>query len=52
MNWQEICEHPALRELPFKIETNQWGKIEMCPASLEFSELIKTFPNYLELNFA
>jgi Uma2 family endonuclease len=35
MNWQEICEHPTLRELPFKIETNQWGKIEMCPASNE-----------------
>jgi Uma2 family endonuclease len=35
MNWQEICEHPTLRELPFKVETNQWGKIEMCPASNE-----------------
>jgi Uma2 family endonuclease len=35
MNWQEICDHPILREIPFKIETNKWGKIEMSPASNE-----------------
>jgi len=40
MNWQEICEHPTLRELPFKVETNQWGKIEMCPASNEHSLVV------------
>ncbi|MBF0286864.1 MAG: Uma2 family endonuclease [SAR324 cluster bacterium] len=32
MNWQEICEDPSLQDLPFKIELNQWGKIEMSPA--------------------
>jgi Uma2 family endonuclease len=35
MNWQEICEHPVLRDIPFKVETNQWGKIEMSPATNE-----------------
>jgi len=35
MDWQEICDHPLLREIPFKIETNKWGKIEMSPASNE-----------------
>ncbi|MDQ2696741.1 MAG: Uma2 family endonuclease [Pseudomonadota bacterium] len=33
MNWQDICDNPLLRELPFKIETNKWGHIEMSPAS-------------------
>jgi len=33
MEWQEICEHPSLRNMPFKIETNKWGKIVMTPAT-------------------
>jgi Uma2 family endonuclease len=37
MNWQEICDNPAFNDLPFKFETNEWGKIEMCPASNEHS---------------
>nr|VFJ72979.1 MAG: Putative restriction endonuclease [Candidatus Kentron sp. FW] len=35
MNWQEICDNPVFRDLPFKLETNQWGKIEMSPATNE-----------------
>jgi hypothetical protein len=27
MNWQEICEHPDLQNLPFKIELNANGQI-------------------------
>lgn len=37
MNWQEICDNPQFNDLPFKFETNEWGKIEMCPASNEHS---------------
>jgi len=33
MNWQEVCTHPALRDLPFKLETDRWGHIVMSPAS-------------------
>jgi hypothetical protein len=33
MNWQEVCAHPALQHLPFKLETNRWGQIVMSPAS-------------------
>lgn len=29
MNWQEVCEHPSLQNLPFKIELNQRGEIIM-----------------------
>jgi len=33
MNWQQICNNPAFNDLPFKFETNEWGKIEMSLAS-------------------
>lgn len=33
MEWQEIIESPLLRDLPFKLETNAYGKIVMSPAS-------------------
>ncbi|MDR3553385.1 MAG: Uma2 family endonuclease [Syntrophobacteraceae bacterium] len=33
MEWREVVEHPSLKDLPFKIETNEWGKIVMTPAS-------------------
>jgi len=33
MNWQEVCNDPILRELPFKIELNEWGQVVMSPAS-------------------
>ncbi len=33
MEWREVVEDPSLRDLPYKIETNEWGKIMMAPAS-------------------
>lgn len=33
MKWQEVCDDQALRDLPYKIELNEWGKIIMSPAS-------------------
>ncbi len=35
MNWQEVCEDPCLQNLPYKIELNHWGKIEMSPAKYD-----------------
>jgi Uma2 family endonuclease len=31
--WHELCRDPSLEDLPYKIELNAWGKIEMSPAS-------------------
>ncbi len=31
MTWEEVCEHPSLRNLPFKIETNHYGQVVMSP---------------------
>jgi hypothetical protein len=27
MNWQEVCADPHLRNLPFKIELNEYGQV-------------------------
>jgi Uma2 family endonuclease len=37
MNWQEVCEHPSLQDLPFKIETNERGEIIMAPVKVYHS---------------
>lgn len=39
MNWQEVCEHPSLKDLPFKIELDELGKIIMSPVKLYHSIL-------------
>ncbi|HMB93815.1 MAG TPA: Uma2 family endonuclease [Rhodothermales bacterium] len=33
LTWQDVLDHPALQDLPFKIELNEWGQIIMSPAS-------------------
>lgn len=33
MRWNEVLQDPTLQDLPYKIELNAWGKIEMSPAS-------------------
>ena len=37
MNWQEVCEHPSLKDLPFKIELDEIGRIIMSPVKLYHS---------------
>ena len=33
LRWAEVCGDASLKDLPYKIELNAWGKIEMSPAS-------------------
>ena len=33
LRWEEVLRDPSLQDLPYKIELNAWGKIEMSPAS-------------------
>ena len=37
MNWQEVCEHPSLKDLPFKIELNEYGQVVMSPVKVYHS---------------
>ncbi len=37
--WEELQHDPALRDLPYKIELNAWGKVEMSPASVRHGQL-------------
>jgi Uma2 family endonuclease len=31
MTWLEVCHDKSLRDLPYKVELNRWGNIEMSP---------------------
>lgn len=37
LTWQDVLDHPALQDLPFKIELNERGQIVMSPASNKHS---------------
>jgi Uma2 family endonuclease len=37
MEWSEVLADPSLQDLPYKIETNEYGKIVMSPASRRHS---------------
>ena len=37
MDWQEVCEHPSLKNLPFKIELNEYGQVVMSPQKVYHS---------------
>jgi Uma2 family endonuclease len=37
--WDEVLRDPSLRDLPYKIELNAWGKVEMSPASVQHAWL-------------
>jgi len=39
MNWQEVCEHPSLKNLPFKIELDEVGRVIMSPVKIYHSIL-------------
>ena len=39
MQWAEVVDNPYLENLPFKIELNRYGKIEMTPASNKHGRL-------------
>jgi len=32
MDWASVINNPFLKDLPFKIELDKWGKILMSPA--------------------
>lgn len=39
LRWTELENDPALRTLPYKVELNLWGKLEMTPASFRHARV-------------
>lgn len=39
LTWADVMANPFLKDLPFKIELNKWGRIEMSPASNQHGRL-------------
>jgi Uma2 family endonuclease len=48
MNWQDICDNPLFKDLPYKIETDRWGHIVMSPASNRHSRYQALIARLLE----
>jgi len=48
MNWAEVVAHPSLRDLPFKIETNEYGQIVMNPIKINHSYYQRRIENLIQ----
>ena len=48
MRWKEVCADPNLQDLPYKIELNEWGIIEMSPASIRHVRFQKRIEKILD----
>ncbi len=49
MTWEEVCDDPLLQDLPYKIELNKWGNIEMSPARNRHGEFQSRISYLLQL---
>ena len=48
MTWEDVCAHPSLRDLPFKVEQDRYGRILMSPVATRRSILQRRFIKILE----
>jgi hypothetical protein len=48
MQWSEVVDNPYFKNLPFKIELNRYGKVEMTPASNKHGRLQSQISALLE----
>jgi len=48
MDWQQVINNPFLKNLPFKIELNKWGKILMSPANNNHGRLQYEIGAYID----
>ena len=48
MQWSEVIDNPYFENLPFKIELNRYGKVEMTPASNKHGRLQSFIGTLLE----
>ncbi len=48
MQWSEVIDNPYFKNLPFKIELNRYGKVEMTPASNKHGRLQSLIGTLLE----
>jgi Uma2 family endonuclease len=48
MEWSSVVNNPHLKDLPFKIELNKWGKILMSPASNKHGSIQYEVASYID----
>jgi Uma2 family endonuclease len=49
LTWADVMANPYLKDLPFKIELNKWGRIEMSPGSNQHGRLQYSIGKELDL---
>jgi hypothetical protein len=50
MQWSEVIDSPYFKNLPFKIELNRYGKIEMTPPPINTAVYNSILAHYLSAN--
>ncbi len=48
MTWADVVEHPSLRDLPFRIEQDAWGRLIMTPTASRHGRLQGRIERMLE----
>ncbi|MDT0630190.1 Uma2 family endonuclease [Rubrivirga sp. S365] len=48
MTWEDVCAHPALQDLPFKVEQDRYGRIVMSPPFARHARLQYKIARMLE----
>lgn len=48
LTWEEVCADPHLEDLPYKIETNEWGQIVMSPTRLRHGDFQYRIARFLD----
>lgn len=52
LEWAEVCIDPALRDLPYKVELDQWGQIVMSPSGVRHVLLQNAIADLLKAEMA
>ena len=47
LSWEAICEDPILRDLPYKVETNQYGQLVLSPHRRRHSRMQVAISDHL-----
>lgn len=47
-NWEDVCNNPLLADLPYRVEINREGNIELSPHSRRHSKYQHTFGRLLD----
>lgn len=48
LDWESVCENPYLKDLPYRVEINRFGKIELSPHNIWHSRAQAAIQRHLD----